>query len=255
MCQRDVKAGFVHIDYEKAGYTPQLDGGCYDLFDRICPVSDEVKEHFLAVYPQYEKKTKVFHNMIDTDKIRKGAEKPGGFDDDFAGVRLLTVGRLTAQKAYEVAVDAMKLLKERGRNARWYILGEGEERKALEKKIKEYGLEQDFLLLGAKENPYPYYKQCDIYVHATRFEGKSIAIQEAQTLGCTILASDCPGNREQIEDGVDGKMCPLSAEGICDALCELLDDKEACTAYGEMAQKKRIIRKVTVDRITKFNGK
>ena len=239
----DVKAGFVHIDYEKAGYTPQLDGGCYDLFDRICPVSDEVKEHFLAVYPQYEKKTKVFHNMIDTDKIRKGAEKPGGFDDDFAGVRLLTVGRLTAQKAYEVAVDAMKLLKERGRNARWYILGEGEERKALEKKIKEYGLEQDFLLLGAKENPYPYYKQCDIYVHATRFEGKSIAIQEAQTLGCTILASDCPGNREQIEDGVDGKMCPLSAEGICDALCELLDDKEACTAYGEMAQKKELSEK------------
>ena len=210
----DVKAGFVHIDYEKAGYTPQ-----------------------------YEKKTKVFHNMIDTDKIRKGAEKPGGFDDDFAGVRLLTVGRLTAQKAYEVAVDAMKLLKERGRNARWYILGEGEERKALEKKIKEYGLEQDFLLLGAKENPYPYYKQCDIYVHATRFEGKSIAIQEAQTLGCTILASDCPGNREQIEDGVDGKMCPLSAEGICDALCELLDDKEACTAYGEMAQKKELSEK------------
>lgn len=149
----DVKVGFVHIDYEKAGYTRQLDGGCYDLFDRICPVSDEVKEHFLAVYPQYEKKTKVFHNMIDTDKIRKGAEKPGGFDDDFAGVRLLTVGRLTAQKAYEVAVDAMKLLKERGRNVRWYILGEGEERKALEKKIKEYGLEQDFLLLGAKENP------------------------------------------------------------------------------------------------------
>ena len=140
----DVKAGFVHIDYEKAGYTPQLDGGCYDLFDRICPVSDEVKEHFLAVYPQYEKKTKVFHNMIDTDKIRKGAEKPSGFDDDFAGVRLLTVGRLTAQKAYEVAVDAMKLLKERGRNVRWYILGEGEERKALEKKIKEYGLEQIF---------------------------------------------------------------------------------------------------------------
>ena len=240
----DVKAGFVHIDYEKAGYTPQLDGGCYDSFDRICPVSDEVKEHFLAVYPQYEKKTKVFHNMIDTDKIRKGAEKPGGFDDDFAGVRLLTVGRLTAQKAYEIAVDAMKLLKERGRNVRWYILGEGEERKPLEKKIKEYGLEQDFLLLGAKENPYPYYKQCDIYVHATRFEGKSIAIQEAQTLGCTILASDCPGNREQIEDGVDGKMCPLSAEGICDALCELLDDKEACEAYGKMAQKKELSEKI-----------
>ena len=231
----DVKAGFVHIDYEKAGYTPQLDGGCYDLFDRICPVSDEVKEHFLAVYPQYEKKTKVFHNMIDTDKIRKGAEKPGGFDDDFAGVRLLTVGRLTAQKAYEGAVDAMKLLKERGRNARWYILGEGEERKALEKKIKEYGLEQDFLLLGAKENPYPYYKQCDIYVHATRFEGKSIAIQEAQILGCTILVSNCSGNREQVENGTDGVLCQLSSEEISRNIAELLGNEEKCREYGKKA--------------------
>ena len=227
----DSKVAFVHIDYEKAGYTPQLDRGCYDSFDRICPVSDEVREHFLTVYPQYEKKTKVFHNMIDTSKIREGAEKAGGFDDDFDGVRLL---------------------RERGRNVRWYVLGEGEERKPLEKKIREYGLEKDFLLLGAKDNPYPYYKQCDIYVHATRFEGKSIAIQEAQTLGCTILASDCPGNREQIIDGIDGKMCPLSAKGICDAVCDLLDNKEACIAYGKMAQKKELSEKSQLTELLKL---
>ena len=248
----DRKAAFVHIDYEKAGYTPQLDRGCYDSFDRICPVSDEVREHFLTVYPQYENKTKVFHNMIDTSKIREGAEKAGGFEDDFDGVRLLTVGRLTAQKAYETAVEAMRLLRERGRNVRWYVLGEGEERKPLEKKIREYGLERDFLLLGAKENPYPYYKQCDIYVHATRFEGKSIAIQEAQALGCTIIASDCPGNREQIVDGIDGKMCPLSAEGICDAVCELLDNKEVCIAYGKMAQKKELSEKSQLTELLKL---
>ncbi|MGN1205798.1 MAG: glycosyltransferase [Eubacterium sp.] len=239
----DVKVSFVHIDYEKAGYTPQFDGGCYEHFDRICTVSDEVKEHFLHIYPEYEKKTKVFHNMIDESRICEGAEKPGGFDDDFEGIRLLTVGRLTAQKAYEVAVDAMRLLRKQGRDVRWYILGEGEERKSLTKKIKEYGLEKDFLLLGAKENPYPYYKQCDIYVHATRFEGKSIAIQEAQTLGCAIVASDCPGNREQIMDGVDGKMCPLSAEGICNAIIALIDDRDTRIRYGKMAQKKELSEK------------
>ena len=92
--------------------------------------------------------------------------------------RILTVGRLTAQKAYEVAVDAMKLLKDQGIKARWYVLGEGELRNKLQQKIDSLGLKEDFLLLGAKENPYPYYKQCDLYVHATRFEGKSIAIQD-----------------------------------------------------------------------------
>ena len=67
---------------------------------------------------------------------------------------------------------------------------------------------------GAVANPFPYFKQSDIYVHASRFEGKSIAIQEAQTLGCAIIASDCNGNREQIIDGEDGLLCELTPEKL-----------------------------------------
>ena len=77
----------------------------------------------------------------------------------------------------------------------------------LEKQREELGLTGDFLMPGAVANPFPYFKQSDIYVHASRFEGKSIAIQEAQTLGCAIIASDCNGNREQIIDGEDGLLC------------------------------------------------
>lgn len=118
----------------------------------------------------------------------------------------------------------MKRIKDAGYRARWYIVGEGSERKALEKQIAESGLQKDFVLLGLKENPFPYYAQCDLYVHATRFEGKSIAIQEAQTLGCAVIASDCAGNREQIEDGIDGLLCPLTPEGIADRIEELIDE-------------------------------
>lgn len=96
---------------------------------------------------------------------------------------------------------------------RWYVLGEGDERAALERQIAELGLKNDFLLLGCGGKPYPYYQQCDIYVHATRFEGKSIAIQEAQTLGCAIIASDCNGNREQIVPDEDGLLCELTRRG------------------------------------------
>lgn len=232
------KAGFIHIDYEKAGYTRELDRGCYEEFDTIFTVSAEVKEHFLDIYPEYDNKTEIFHNLVNPVRIRERAGMSGGFDDNYDGMRILTVGRLTAQKAYEVAVEAMKLLKEEGEKARWYVLGEGEERKPLERLIREYGLEQDFLLLGACENPYPYFAQTDLYVHATRYEGKSIAIQEAQILGCAILVSDCSGNREQVQDGVDGKMCELSPEGIRDGVRELLRDGEARMRYGEAASRK-----------------
>ena len=129
---------------------------------------------FNDVYPECRNKTLVFHNLIDREEICRKAELTGGFSDAYSGKRILTVGRLTAQKAYELAIDAMKLLKDQGVKARWYVLGEGELRDKLQQKIDSLGLKEDFLLLGAVENPYPYYKQCDLYVHATRFEGKSM---------------------------------------------------------------------------------
>ena len=102
------------------------------------------------------------------------------------------------------------------------------------------GLERDFKLLGAVDNPYPYYKECDIYVHATRFEGKSIAIQEAQILGCPIVASDCNGNREQIEDGVDGVLCGFSTEGISKSIILLMEDEGKRKRLGEAAAGKQL---------------
>ena len=233
------KAAFVHIDYSKAGYTRELDQDCYQKFDKIFTVSDEVKEHFLEAYPEYEKKVSVFHNLINQERIRQMAEQGSGFDDDFQGYRILTVGRLTQQKRYDIAIQAMALLKKTyGVSARWYVLGEGELRESLQLQIKDAGVEQDFLLLGVKENPFPYYKNCDLYVHATGFEGKSIAIQEAQTLGKPILATDCSGNREQITHDVDGRMCPLKPECVSAEIFWMMEHSEKCKEYGEQAKRK-----------------
>lgn len=237
------KAAFIHIDYESSGYTKGMDRNCFDKMDRIFTVSDEVKKHFLNVYPKYQDKVKVFHNIINQDEIRRKAEEETGFEDHFDGVRLLTVGRLTYQKAYDIAIDAMKLIKDRGYKVRWYILGEGSERPALEKKVKELGLEKEFLMPGAASDPFPYYKQADIYVHATRFEGKSIAIQEAQTLGCAIIASDCNGNREQIVQGKDGLLCQLDPESIAEAVISLVEDRDKRIRLGNAAKEKDIVRK------------
>lgn len=208
------KAAFIHIDYQEAGYTRELDRDCYLKFDAVFPIAEEIRDRFLAVYPECKAKTKIFHNMLNRAEIIKKSLEPGGFTDDFTGLRILTVGRLVYQKAYPLAIEAMKLLKEAGHSVRWYVLGEGDMRQELEEQIAALGLTQDFILLGVVENPYPYYRMADLYVHATRFEGKSIAIQEAQILGKAVVVSDCPGNREQIQDGVDGLLCDLTAESI-----------------------------------------
>lgn len=237
------KVAFVHVDYKQAGYTRDLDLDCYPDFDQIFAVSDEVKQSLLSVYPECAKKTDVFHNIIDDEEIRRKAELPGGFSDDYTGYRILTVGRLTSQKAYEIAIDAMKQIKDRGIDARWYVLGDGELKKELTEQIKRLGLMDSFFLLGVTENPYPYFRQCDLYVHATRFEGKSIAIQEAKILGCAILVSDTSGNREQITDGVNGRMCALDAKSIADTVSEMLLDENARKRYAMQVKKEKLSEK------------
>ena len=219
------KVAFMHTDYIRAGYYRELDQNCYNTMDWIFTVSDEARKSFIAAYPEYTNRVSVFHNLINWDRIRSKAEHKGGFTDGYTGMRLLTVGRLIPEKALDLSVQAMKLLKDEGIRARWYVLGEGEERASLSKLIRKLGLEQDFLLLGSTDNPYPYYKQTDIYVHASRHEGKSIAIQEAMFLGCPVVLSDCSGNREQIINGVEGVMCDLSAESIAAHVKMLIQDE------------------------------
>lgn len=235
------KAAFLHIDYGSAGYTRELDQRCYQKFDRIFAVSDEVSDRFLDMYPECRSRMRVFHNMIDQERIRRLAEEDGGFEAGFSGFRILTVGRLTRQKAYDLAMQALYLLKKEGIRVRWYVLGEGSQRGQLEKQRAELGLKDDFIFYGAVDNPYPYYRQCDLYVHATRYEGKSIAIQEAQTLGCAVLASDCSGNRGQIREGVDGRFCQLTPEGIAAGIRELLMDRKERERLGKAAACKKMV--------------
>ena len=243
------KATFLHVDYSQAGYSRSLDRCCYHNFDKVFTVSDEVKDSFLAIYPECADKTQVFHNILNQDSIREKAKLPGGFTDGYQGMRILTVGRLTAQKAFEVSIEAMKLLKERGVQARWYVLGEGDQRNVLTTKIHQLGLEEDFVLLGAVDNPYPYYVQTDLYVHATRFEGKSIAIQEAQTLGCPILVSDCSGNREQVNHNVDGLLCDLTPEAVCEGVFTLLQDEEKRRMLAKEAAKKQLTNPQEIEKL------
>ncbi len=234
------KAAFIHIDYQNAGYTPLMDQNCYHTMERIFAVSREVGEKFISVYPQYKDKVRIFRNLLDTDKIRRRAEEGPGFTDGFEGVRLLTVGRLHYQKGYDIAIEVLARMREDGYNVRWYVIGEGMERGRLEQLIRERRVAASFILMGARENPYPYMKQADIYVHATRFEGKSIAIEEAQILGKAIVASDCTGNSEQIVSGYDGSLVPLKVDSLVYELERVIDNPNLRKDYMEHVREKRL---------------
>lgn len=231
------KACFIHIDYISAGYSRKLDRDCYLNFDKIFPVSEGVKNTFLALYPELSERTEVFENFIDIEKIERMSGTADGFLDDYSGQRIVSIGRLVAQKSFEVSIDATKLLKDRGINARWYVFGDGSEKKKLKQHIEELGLEKDFLLQGNVSNPYPYLKQCDVYAHASRYEGKSIAVAEARVLACPIVVTDCGGNKEQVTEGLDGLLCKFDAADLADKVEQLFNDRVKAREMGDAAAK------------------
>ena len=234
------KLAVIHIDYECSGYTRSLDQDCWAQFERIFTVSEETRASFLRVYPEYAEKLSILPNLINQEEIRRRALEAEGFSDGYSGVRLLTVGRLTYQKALDISIDAMKLLLDAGYKARWYVLGEGIARERLQKKITALGLSKDFLLLGTVENPYPYYVQADIFIHATRFEGRSVAVQEAQTLGCAVIVSDTAGNHQQVSHNKDGLLCALDPKDIAVSIALLISDSEKRKRLGDTAMAKKM---------------
>ena len=220
------KATYVHIDYLAAGYSPKLDKKYYDKFDRVFCVSDTVRKVFLTAYPEYKEKTFFFHNMVPRERIIRLSKEGEGFTDGFDGLRILTVGRLHYQKAYDLAIPALAELRRRGHNVRWYVIGEGAEEDNLRALIKQNGVEDSFILLGTTPNPYPFIAGCDIYSQASRFEGWCIALAESLVLARPVLASRCAGNEEQVTDGETGVLIDLSTENIGEGREKLITSPE-----------------------------
>ena len=231
----DVKATFVHIDYHKAGYNRSLDHGCYDRFQAIYCVSQDVRKAFLSAYPELADRAHVFRNIIDPSGIIEKSKSGTGFEDGFDGVRIVSVGRLVKQKSYETAIEAAAMLKERGHRFRWYVFGEGEERVFLEGEIKKSGLESEFVLYGAVRNPFPFLREAQIYVQCSKFEGQSIAVREAKVLGMPIVLSLSSGNHDQLTDGVDGIYVGTDALSVADGIERLIVDPGLRKRLGEAA--------------------
>ena len=227
------KAAWIHVDMEQAGYTKELDLDCYEKMDACFTVSEEVEHAFFRIHPECREKTKVFENILDTKRMEKLSHQGEAKEFDKNSFCILTVGRLHPQKGYELAVETMEELKKKNYPIKWYIMGEGPLRKKLEELICEKGLKEEMILLGAKKNPYPYFLDCDLYVHATRFEGKSIALSEAKALGAPLVVSNVSGNRQQVKDGENGLICALSKEELSRSIIRLYEDEALRKKMGD----------------------
>jgi len=222
------KIGWIHTDYSTIDTDVQADFIMWSKFDYIIAVSESCKVSFLQKYGTLEEKVVVIENITSPDFIRIMAHKevlnPMVVDPGF---NLVTVGRLSYQKGLDLAVKALRSLKDKGYDSiKWYIVGYGGDEATLKSMIAEYQLENSFILLGKQTNPYPFMNSCDLYVQPSRYEGKAVTVTEAKILGKPILITDYPTAPSQVEDGVDGVITELSVEGIVAGIERLFLDVE-----------------------------
>lgn len=194
--------------------------------DKVYGVSKTIKREFDRRYPQFSYMSGTFFNVVDIKSIISNSTKfyPKEFEDN--SFHIVTVGRLTEQKGYDIAIKAANLLKNRIQRFKWIIIGGGKEHKKLTKLIIKYKLQNNVFLLGRKENPYPYIKKCDIYIQPSRHEGYGLSVLEARVLRKPIIVSNLPVFTEQIKDQENGLVCELSPEKLANEIYKLYKDKE-----------------------------
>lgn len=221
------KIAWIHTDYSTIVTDIKLDLKMWSKFDYIIAVSEECKNAFLIKYPSLKEKIKVIENITSPEFIKKMAEEniEESIEKDNS-FKVISVARLSHAKGIDNGVKALKLLHERGlTNIKWYVVGYGGDKEIIRELIEENNLQESFVLLGKKTNPYPYMKACDLYVQPSRYEGKAVTVGEAQILGKPVIITNYTTAKSQIKEGIDGYICDLSVDGIAEGIERLFKDE------------------------------
>lgn len=220
------KLAWVNVSYKLEDEDRIFQEHFYDKYNKIVAVSDSAKNVFLETFNKYNDKLEIIYDINDTDFIKKMSVQGQSYNDNYTGLRILTIGRLANQKGYDMALEACKILKEKGIEFKWYSLGIGPLKEEIEKYINENNLENNFKLLGVKSNPYPFIKDCDIYVQTSRFEGFGIAIAEARMLNKPVVTTRFDAVYNQMKDRKNGLVVDMNSQGIVNGILEVINNKE-----------------------------
>lgn len=233
-----LKIAWIHTDYSAITTDIKLDLAIWEHFDHIISISTDCTNAFVKKYPSLQHKLIVVENITAPNFIKKmsiATIPPNTFLND--SFKLLSVGRLCYPKAFDKAIKVLSLVHKKGyTNIKWYVIGYGPDKELLEALIIKYKLHDSFILLGKKNNPYPYMKACDLYIQPSRYEGKSVTVSEAKILARPILVTNYPTAKSQICHNIDGIISNNSAEDIAQNIIELYENPQQQVSLSEFCR-------------------
>ena len=217
---------WIHMDLRNEGPKALDFQQIYTQYDKIVAVSQACCKSFLAVFPNLCDMMVVLPNFIVPEEIlAKSKETVNDMVCEDGVLNIVSVSRLSNEKQPYFAVEAAELMVKKGINFKWFFVGDGPLRKSLNQYVIEKKLEQYVFFIGARNNPYPYMGNSDIFIQCSKVESYCLTIAEALSLGKFVISTDFPAAHELIDNGRNGMIVQNSPEGIISGVAYVITNK------------------------------
>lgn len=225
------KCVIFHNDFVSSGLNTEFVVNGLSKFDKILCVSKSCSESMKQALPYLNNKIDFLYNFIDIERIKQKADEfQVSYPKDT--INIVSVSRLSAEKAHLRSLIIFKQLREKYKNFAWHIVGDGKERETLERFVAENDMQDYIHFYGSQVNPYPYMKNADLFYLGSYHEAAPIVYAESMTLYCPVLTTKTCSAYELVGDL--GFVCENSEEGIYKALKELLQNNKTLKEKREL---------------------
>ena len=244
------KLAWFHTDASRIQFCDNIEKEMWGMSDYAVNVSENCKAAFDKAHPYLSRfHSLLIENILPKELICKQAEESQNDIPSKGSLALLSVGRFCDAKNFDNVPDICRRLVADGFDVKWYLIGYGGDEPLIRQKIDEAGMQERVIILGKKDNPYPYMRACDLYVQPSRYEGKAVTVREAQLLGKPVVITNYATSGSQLEDGVDGVIVPMDNAGCAAGIAALLRDPTRMQQLSENCAKRDYTNSAEVEKI------
>ncbi|HRP90890.1 MAG TPA: glycosyltransferase [Edaphocola sp.] len=246
------KIAWIHTDYSFFEFDKKNEIEMWSAYDYIASISEDCTKGFLNQFPELNKRMVLIENIVHPEFIKDQSilysvekEMPKTKDE----MIFCSVGRFTHAKNFDQIPYIAQRIKKAGVQFKWYLVGFGGDEQLIRNNISDAKMEEQVIILGAKENPYPYISACDIYIQPSRYEGKAVTVREAQILAKLVVITKYATSSSQLVNGFDGIIVPMDNEGCAQGIINIITNPSLQKMLIENCEKNSYGNKTEINKI------